>query len=58
MHAHDMPEAPADLRLPLIVLVTERMRVVVVEGMPDPEDFIDMIRRMLQEEKVLPSPLH
>ncbi len=48
VHLHEKPSSTEVQRLPLFVLVTRQTRVVVIEGMPDYEEFKRLIDHILK----------
>jgi len=54
VHTHDLSDVPKGQRTPLLILATNRMRILVIEGAPGPEELTDMIAKMLKEEGAPP----
>jgi len=54
VHTHELPVAPRNQRLPLLVLVSKENRVVIIEGMPE----YDAFKSLLQEVLSMPGELN
>jgi hypothetical protein len=51
VHSHEIPDPPRGQRLPLFVLVSRRMQVVILEGMPEYAELNQLISAMIAGRK-------
>jgi hypothetical protein len=56
VHLTEKPDAPESQRLPLLILVSRRMRVAVVEGFPEYESLKDYIEGILRDASESATP--
>ena len=47
VHSHEIPDPPKGQRLPLFILVTKRMNVVILEGMPDYPELREILSALI-----------
>jgi hypothetical protein len=49
IHRHSLKELPEGQTFPVLVLLSKKMRLIVIEGLPEYEGFRDLVRQMIAE---------
>jgi hypothetical protein len=52
IHSHEVQDPPKDQRLPLLILVSKKMNVLILEGMPDYPELRTMILTLIGRKPV------
>ncbi len=48
-HVHEVSDPPRDQRLPLLVAISRKHRLVIIEGYPDYEELRELLRALRKD---------